>query len=49
MVGITKTCSCNMQQFLKVKKNDNFQMKNFDVFLIIAKNIDCEYTLEPPH
>ena len=30
-------------------KNDNFHMKNFDVFLIFAQNIDCGYTLEPPH
>ena len=28
-------------------KNDNFQMKIFDIFLIFAKNIDCGYTLEP--
>ena len=30
-------------------KNDNFQKKNCDVFLIVAQNIDCGYTLEPPH
>ena len=30
-------------------KNDNFQMKNSDFFLIFAQNIDCGYTLEPPH
>ena len=29
-------------------KNDNFQMKFFDIFLIFPQNIDCEYTLEPP-
>ena len=23
-------------------------MKNFDIFLIFAQNIDCGYTLEPP-
>ena len=28
-------------------KNDNFQMKNCD-FFILAHNIDCGYTLEPP-
>ena len=27
-------------------KNDNFQMKIFDFFLIFAQNIDCGYTLE---
>ena len=30
-------------------KNNNFQMKNCDTFLIFAKNIDCGYTLESPH
>ena len=30
-------------------KNDNFQMKNCDIFLIFTQNIDREYTLEPPH
>ena len=29
-------------------KNDNFQMKFFDIFLIFAQNVDCGYTLEPP-
>ena len=29
-------------------KNDNFQMKFFDIVLIFAQNIDCRYTLEPP-
>ena len=24
-------------------------MKKCDIFLIFAQNIDCEYTLEPPH
>ena len=30
-------------------KNVNFQMKNFSIFLIFAQNVDCGYTLEPPH
>ena len=30
-------------------KNDNFQMKNFGSFHISAPNIDCGYSLEPPH
>ena len=30
-------------------KNGKFQMKNYDIFLIFALNIDCGYTLEPPH
>ena len=45
---ITKTCPCNIQRFLKLWKNENFQLKNFDIFLIFAQNIDCGYTLEPP-
>ena len=24
-------------------------MKIFDIFLIFAQNMDCGYTLEPPH
>ena len=27
-------------------KFENFQLKNFDIFLIFAQNIDCGYTLE---
>ena len=27
--------------------NDNFQMKNYDIFLTFAQNIDCEYTYTP--
>ena len=30
-------------------KNVNFQMKNYNIFLIFAQNIDCGYILEPPH
>ena len=29
-------------------KNDYFQMKKYDIFLIFAQNIDRGYTLEPP-
>ena len=29
-------------------KNDNFQNKIFDIFLIFAQTIDCGFTLEPP-
>ena len=31
-----------------VIKNENFQQKKFDIFLIFAQSIDCGYTLEPP-
>ena len=27
---------------------ENFQLKNFDIFLIFAQNVDCGYTLELP-
>ena len=29
--------------------NVYFQNKKSDIFLIFAQNIDCGYTLEPPH
>ena len=30
-------------------KNVNFQIIKNNIFLIFAQNIDCGYTLEPPH
>ena len=30
------------------KENENFMIKNSDVFHISAQNIDCGYWLEPP-
>ena len=30
------------------QKTENFQIKNFDMFHISAKNIDWGYSLEPP-
>ena len=27
---------------------ENFQLKNVDIVLCFAQNIDCGYTLEPP-
>ena len=29
-------------------KNENFQIKNLDIFYTAAQNIDCGYSLEPP-
>ena len=29
-------------------KNENFQIKKFDIFLVSAQNIDCVSSLEPP-
>ena len=30
------------------QKNENFHIKNSDIFHISAQNIDCGYSLEPP-
>ena len=37
-------------QILKIlpPKNENFQIKNADIFHTSAQNIDCGYSLEPP-
>ena len=32
-------------EIFKIVKNENFQWKNFDIVLIFAQNIDCEYTV----
>ena len=29
------------------QKNENFQIKNSDIFYVSAQNIDCWYSLEP--
>ena len=29
-------------------KNENFQIKDSDIFHLSAQNIDCGYSLEPP-
>ena len=36
-------------EILKDYKNDIFFYEKFEYFLIFAQNIDCGYTLEPPH
>ena len=38
--SIRQTRPCNIQQYFTAVKNDNFQMKNCDIFLIFAQNID---------
>ena len=35
-------------EIFKVVKNENFQWKNFDIFLVFAENIDCGYKLKRP-
>ena len=44
-VPITSTNPYNKLHFYSCK-NDNFQLKNFDNFLIFVQNINCGYTLE---
>ena len=38
---ITKTFPCNKHFFFFALKIENFQLKNIDIFLIFAQNIDC--------
>ena len=45
---ITKTRLFKYIEYFTTKKNENFQIKNSDIFLISAQNIDCGYSLEPP-
>ena len=45
--SITKT---RLFKYIEIipPKNENFQIKNSDIFIISAQNIDCGYSLEPP-
>ena len=47
MVVITKTCLFKYTEIFTTK-NENFQIKNSDIFHISAQNIYCGYSLEPP-
>ena len=52
----TKISLCHHENMMPIQytvmfqgcENDYFQMKNCDIFLIFAQNIDRGYTLEPP-
>ena len=46
-IALRKLVHAIYRDFLALK-NENFQLKNSDIFLIFAQNIDCGYTLEPP-
>ena len=46
-VNIRKRSLFNILKILS-PKNENFQIKNSDIFQISAHNIDCGYSLEPP-
>ena len=41
-----KRCLFKYTENFTPKKNDNFQIKNSDIFHISAQNIDCGYSLE---
>ena len=43
-------CSSEYTEFFKVVEINNFQLKDFDIFLVVffLQNVDCGYTLEPP-
>ena len=45
---ITKTRLFKYTENCTTKKKEKFQIKNSDIFLISAQNIDCGYLLEPP-
>ena len=45
---IRKTCLIKYAENFTTK-NDNFQIKNSDIFQISDQNIDYGYSLEPPH
>ena len=46
-VALRKHAYSNILKILQLKK-ENFQKKYSDIFHISARNIDCEYLLEPP-
>ena len=46
-VNITKTRLFKYTENFNTK-NENFQIKNSDIFHISAQNMDCGYSLEPP-
>ena len=41
--------ACSNILIILPPKNENFQIKSYDIFHISAQNIDCGYSLEPPH
>ena len=47
VMHITKTRLFYYKENLTTK-NENFQIKNSDIFHKSAQNIDCGYSLEPP-
>ena len=49
IIPLRKHAYSNMLKILPPKnENENFQLKNSDIFRISDQNIDCGYSLEPP-
>ena len=46
---ITKTWLFKYTETFTTKKKENFQIKNSDILHVSVYNIDCGYSLEPPH
>ena len=46
-VALRKHAYSNILRIL-LPENENFQIKNSNIFHISAQNIDCGYSLEPP-
>ena len=46
-MALRKHSYSNILKILR-SKSENFQIKNSDIFLISAQNIDCGYSLESP-
>ena len=47
IITLRKQAYSNILKILS-PKNENFLIKNSDIFHISAQNIDCGYSLEPP-
>ena len=49
LIALQKHAYSNIEKILpKKKKNENFQIKNSDIFQTSAQNIDYGHSLEPP-
>ena len=47
--SLRKHAYSNILEKITTIKIENFHIKNPDIFHISAQNIDCGYSLEPPH
>ena len=46
--GTLRKLAHAINRYFLALKIQNFQLINFEIFLIFAQNIDCGHTLEPP-